>query len=50
MNKEEIKELKENKDIKYIYKIPCSLFETDLLVIIGNIKTKYDKEKHCSKN
>ena len=47
MNKEEIKELKENKDIKYIYKIPCSLFETDLLVIIGNIKTKYDKEKHC---
>ena len=42
MNKEEIKELKENKDIKYIYKIPCSLFETDLLVIIGNIKTKYD--------
>ena len=25
MNKEEIKELKENKDIKYIYKIPFLL-------------------------
>lgn len=47
MNKEEIKKLKENKEIKYIYKVPCSLFETDLLVIIGNVKTKYDKENNC---
>lgn len=44
MTKEELKKLKENKEIKYIYKIPCSLFSDNYLyVIIGNIKTRVFK-------
>lgn len=42
MTKEEIKQLKENKDIKFIYKIPCSLFNEGFeYIIIGyNIDIK----------
>lgn len=41
MTKDELKTLKENKEIKYIYKIPCSLFKDRYLyVIVGNINKK----------
>lgn len=41
MNKEEIKKLKENKDIKFIYKIPCSLYDEGFeYIIVGNILTE----------
>ncbi len=41
MTNEQLKELKENKEVKYIYKIPCSLFKDEYLyVIVGNINKK----------
>lgn len=44
MTKEEIKQLKENKDIKFIYKIPCSLYDEGYeYVIVGStITAKHD--------
>lgn len=42
MNKEKLSELKENKEILYIYRIPCSLSDYQY-VIIGNVKTHLDK-------
>lgn len=44
MTKEEIRQLKENKDIKFIYKIPCSLYEKgyEYIVVGGNITSKND--------
>lgn len=42
MNKEKLSELKENKEILYIYRIPCSLSDYQY-VVIGNVKTHLDK-------
>lgn len=37
MNNESIKQLKENKEIKFIYKIPCSLYtEGYEFIIVGD--------------
>ena len=47
MTKEELKEYKDNKDIKFIYKIPCSLYDEGFeYIIIGyNINIKKDNVK-----
>lgn len=37
-----LKQLKENKDIKFIYKIPCSL--TTEYIIVGDVKTRREDE------
>lgn len=44
MTKEEIRQLKENKDIKFIYKIPCSFYEEgyEYIVVGDNITSKND--------
>ena len=42
MNKEEIKELKENKDIKFIYKLPCSFFDEGFEYIIIGYNTNIE--------
>lgn len=48
MTKEEIKQLKENKDIKFIYKIPCSLYDEGFeYIIIGDIKTEKKDNVRC---
>ena len=40
MTKEELTKLKENKGIKFIYKIPCSLYEEGFeYIIVGDINT-----------
>lgn len=40
MTTEEIKQLKEDNNIKFVYKIPCSLYDERFeYIIIGNIKT-----------
>lgn len=40
MTKEEINQLKEDKDIKFVYKIPCSLYDNGYrYIIIGNISS-----------
>lgn len=44
MTKEELKELKESKDIKFIYKIPCSLYDGGYeYVIVGSTITLKNK-------
>lgn len=41
MTKDELKNYKENKDIKFIYKIPCSLYKEGFeYIIIGNLLTE----------
>lgn len=35
MTKAEIMELVKDEDILYIYRIPCSYFEDDCLIIVG---------------
>lgn len=52
MTKEEIKQLKENKDIKFIYKIPCSLFDEgfEYIIIGDNINIKNDNIKTFTMN
>lgn len=42
MNKEKIKELKENKDIKFIYKLPCSFFDEGFEYIIIGYNTNIE--------
>ena len=44
MTKEEIRQLKENKYIKFIYKIPCSFYEEgyEYIVVGDNITSKND--------
>ena len=44
MTKEELKKYKENKDIKFIYKIPCSFYEEgyEYIVVGDNITSKND--------
>ena len=43
MTKDELKTLKEDKLIRYIYKIPCKMYDESVFVIIGDYKTKFNK-------
>lgn len=43
MSKEDINTLKESKDIKFIYSIPCSLFDSKIeYIIVGDVLTKIE--------
>lgn len=43
LTKENLQKLKENKDVKFIYKLPCSFWEEKFeYVIIGDLDTKED--------
>lgn len=44
MTKEEIKQLKENKEVKFIYKLPCSLYNEgyEYIIVGNNIISKDD--------
>ena len=50
MTKEELKKLKDNKEIKFIYKIPCSFYKEGYeYVLIGNIENShYDNVRSFS--
>ena len=46
MDIDKLNSYKENKEIKFIYKIPCSLYEERFkYIIIGNIQTKQDRNE-----
>lgn len=47
MTKEEIKQLKEDKDIKFIYKIPCSFYEEgyEYIIVGENMIPKNDNAR-----
>ena len=53
-SKEEIQALKENKEVLYFYKLPCSLFDSGFQYIIVTDALeppeKYDNVKYVSKN
>lgn len=43
LSKEDLQKLKENKDVKFIYKLPCSFWEEKFeYIIIGDLDTKED--------
>lgn len=48
INKEQIVALKENKEVLYFYKLPCSLYHSGFeYVIVGNIlKDAYDNVRY----
>lgn len=41
MNIDKLNSYKENEEIKFIFKIPCSLYEEGFkYIIVGNVETK----------
>ena len=50
MNIDKLNSYKENKEIKFIYKIPCSLYEERFkYIIIGDVQTRqYGNEFYFS--
>ncbi len=41
MNIDKLNSLKENEEIKFIFKIPCSLFDDGFkYIIVGNVTTR----------
>lgn len=48
-SKEEIQALKENKEVLYFYKLPCSLFDSGFqYIIVGNLSSieRYDNVRY----
>ena len=46
MEKNKLQELKENKEVKYIYKLPCSLYDDGFeYIVIGNVTSNESNVK-----